>query len=312
MKKLLLIFVPFLIFACTKAPENTSISDKYDTVEKKVRDENRGICGNGIIEADEECDFSGIISCSEYKNSKIGPLECIDCVLSAENCVDSDQCGELLCFGNGTCYEDVLNFNIGCDCNPNMTENCSECRENYHLDLDGGCISDSKCTEVGCEYEHSECKINEENQAYCECTDPWIGDECDECDMHHYLEDGECKGRYCSNSDIECTEYEMCSDVSSKPVCICLTSTQDPQDCSKCIKDYTWLTDFGGEVCANSKTVSCKPDPDRPENSENIYKSVTVTYTDENGWTTPEPCEWPARPMELRGRSRVSIIVSKI
>ena len=288
MKKLLLIIFPALIFACTKAPENTSINNKYDIVQKKVHDEINGVCGNGIIEAKEECDFSGTISCSSRKDSEIGPLMCINCQLTVKDCVDSDTCDNAVCNGNGTCYEDELDFHVGCKCDLYfILDDCSECINSYHFDLDGTCISNKWCTKIGCEYEHSKCKTTE-GQASCICVEPWIGDKCDRCNNDYYLEDGECKGRYCTNSDVLCNEYEKCDDSTGIPQCICSGSNQDPDNCSKCLPDYDW---FANE-CRNQRGVSCTPNPDRPENSDNIEEYVAITYTDKDGWSEPELCDW--------------------
>jgi|GEM_PF-1726406 len=293
MKKLLLIIFPVLIFACTKAPENISINKKYDLVENKIQDEINGVCGNEILEAEEECDFSGIISCSSNKNSDIGPLMCIDCKLSIENCVDSNTCDDVVCNGNGTCYEDELDFHAGCKCPPHFTPDfCEECVENFHFDIDGSCISNNSCTEVGCESDNAKCKVSE-RQARCECIEPWIGDKCDQCSSAYYLKDGKCNGRYCTNSDIECTKFEQCDDYTHVPECVCKTSLQKPDDCTQCIEDLDWVyNELNEPSCDDNQVVSCTSNPDKPENSEDIQKGVLITYTDENGWSSARTCSW--------------------
>jgi len=288
MKCFFIFIIIFICAACTKAPENISINKKYDLVENKVQDEINGVCGNEILEAEEECDFSGTISCSSRKNSEIGPLMCIDCKLAIENCIESYTCDDTVCNGNGTCYEDELDFYVGCKCALHFTPDyCSECINSYHFDLDGTCISNKWCTKIGCEYEHSKCKTTE-GQASCVCVEPWIGDKCNQCNDAFYLENKECKGRYCTNSDIECPEYEMCADNTGKPLCICNGLNQNPDDCSKCLPNYDWIY----KSCRNQKVVFCTPNPDRPENSDNIEESVVITYTDKNGWSEPEFCDW--------------------
>ena len=288
MKTFFIFYIIFFLIGCTETPENHSINKKYDIIEKKVEDEINGICGNGILEAEEGCDFSGVISCSIIDASRIGPMKCVNCRLYTGNCVDKDTCRDNLCSGNGTCYEDELDFHVGCKCDSYATvEDCSECIDSYHFDLDGTCISNRWCTKIGCEYEHSKCQINE-GQASCVCIEPWTGNRCDQCNDDYYLENGECKGKYCTNTDVECTEYEKCDDSTGQPQCICSGLNQDPEDCSKCLPDYDWIA----KSCRNQRVVSCTPNPDRPENSDNIEEYVAITYTDETGWSEPELCGW--------------------
>lgn len=292
MRLLSAFFMFLLAIGCSQSPEETSIVKKVEEIGAQVEKEIAERCGNGIQDENEKCDFEGYRSCSSIDSSLIGPMWCKDCSEIVSNCVKESTCDETHCSGNGNCYEDEYNKNIGCKCDEFYTAyNCNECAENAHFDLDGTCISDTSCTEIGCEKERTECTVIE-GQATCDCINPWWGDNCDKCISTYYLENGECKGKYCVNSGFTCPNYERCDDSSGRPVCVCKYENQNPDDCSKCMPGYDWVYN---SKCLDTTNVSCKTDPNAPKLSEKTNETVEITYTDENGWTEPAYCKWKCR-----------------
>jgi hypothetical protein len=282
------LIIMILFSGCTKIPEKTDIEE----ILNKIEEERAAKCGNWIKDKWEECDFEDVKSCGEFDNKLLGPYRCNNCKIDTSDCIDVDLCNVFFCSENSFCKE-ALNHSIYCECFEGYSgENCDECASNFHYDLDGSCISDEICSVVGCN-KRSECRVVD-GQAECKCYYEFKGDNCDECtNSDYYYENGECKSNSCSY--ITCSSYEKCIRTSGeKPVCVCKYETQDPTDCSKCLPGYAWaLTPHNNEYnCVNSQIVDCASNPDKPENSQDISSSVTITYTDENGWSEPAYCQW--------------------
>lgn len=282
--------VLILIAGCAKAPEKTDIEEIARDIYQEIADKIAENCGNGEIDSGEECDFKGFGKCSTYDAELVGQLECYNCKVSTSLCQQKEEC-DLNCSGNGSCAENTYNNNEAfCKCYGNMSgTNCEKCKDEFHFDLDGTCISDGSCTETGCENEKEECVIVA-GQAACQCKSPWTGEDCKECLNDYYYSEGECKSRYCSSGELECSGYEKCYDGNGKPECVCAGKYQDPNDCSKCLPDYDFIN--YGDFCINEKEVNCRHNPDAAENSIDIAKNYTIVYTDETGWSEPEYCEW--------------------
>jgi len=107
----------------------------------------------------------------------------------------------------------------------------------------------------------------------------------------YYLEDNECKTKYCSIANLECPDYEKCHDSDGIPKCGCISETQNPEDCSKCLPGYDMDLEED-KVCINRKYANCIHNPDAVENSYDIVVEKELYYTDENGWNTPGYCAW--------------------
>ncbi len=281
------LIIMILFSGCTKIPEKTDIEELIGEISDEIANQ----CGNGITNEGEECDFEYIRSCSSYDPETVGPIKCENCFLDFSNCQLKESCNTSKCNSKGECKAiKYLDYEIYCDCFDNRTgEHCEYCSNYFHFDFDRECISDSICTEIGCELENQECFIDG-NSSKCRCKHPWTGEKCDECLSSYYYSDGECKSRYCSSGELECDKYEKCFDGNGKPECVCAGKHQDPDDCSKCLHGYDFV-DYG-DFCINEKEADCQHNPDAAENSFDILKKVTVTYTDENGWTEPAFCKW--------------------
>jgi len=290
---ILFVFITVLFFTsgCAKAPEKTGIEELASEISGEVEAERAEKCGDGVKDEWEECDFEGFGKCSSYDIELIGQLQCYNCKVSTSLCLKKEKCDLSHCSGNGACIESLYsNYEVFCQCYENKTGNsCEKCKDEFHFDLDGTCISDGSCTNIGCELEKEVCVISN-GRAKCQCKYPWTGEECKECLSNYYYSDGECKSKRCSSGELECGEYEMCFDGNGKPECVCAGKYQDPNDCSKCLPDYDFIN--YGDFCINEKEVNCRHNPDAAENSIDIAKNYTVTYTDANGWTEPAYCKW--------------------
>lgn len=294
-----------LIFAgCTKIPEKTDIEELIGEISDEIANQ----CGNGITNEGEECDFEYIISCSSYDPETVGPIKCENCFLDFSNCQLKESCNANKCKSKGECKAiKYLDYEIYCDCFDNRTgEHCEYCSNYFHFDFDRECIPDSICTKIGCELENQECFIDG-NSSKCRCKHPWTGEKCDECLSSYYYSDGECKSKFCSSGELECDKYEKCFDGNGKPECVCAGKHQDPDDCSKCLHGYDFV-DYG-DFCINEKEADCQHNPDAAENSFDIVKKVTVTYTDENGWTDPAYCKWACPDNTHLGDNKCNIIL---
>ena len=292
MRSLIFIIMTALIFAgCTKIPEKAYLDEKINEMISELEEERTAKCGNGIVEEWEECDFEGLVSCSHFDKTLIGKTQCINCAFDKSFCENKEQCNEEFCSSNGVCKETYyFDHGILCSCVNNRTgTNCEKCIDDYHFDLDGTCIPDNVCTLTGCESEKHTCEIID-GRAICICDEPWTGSNCDGCLPEYYSEDGKCISRYCSSGELICHYYEKCNDKSGKPVCVCKTPNQDSDDCSKCLPGYDWINTI--DFCVNSREIRCEHDPAAPLNSTDIVSFSTITYTDENGWTEPDYCQW--------------------
>jgi len=193
-----LTFVFIILFiSCAKQPERTDAENVLNSIDELKASR----CGNGIVEEWEECDFKGERSCGQLYFKLIGPYKCDNCGINVSECIDTDICNATICTNNSVCDEDSKH-SIYCKCTKGYSgKNCDECINGYHHDFDDRCIYDDICTEIGCELENQECYI-ENGSAKCRCIDPWIGDKCDECFFTHYEENGECKSKYCSDTNL--------------------------------------------------------------------------------------------------------------
>lgn len=284
---LIFITAAALFYSCAKAPDKADLNE----IVSEINAEKMEKCGDGIKDEWEECDFEGMRSCSEMDSKYAGSMKCEKCIINTYNCEEIDECSKKRCSGKGTCSDSIFNdFIIFCKCNNNSAgEDCSECKEGYHFDFDKECLIDTVCTKNGCNGTNQECDIVN-GRAVCQCIYPWAGKNCDECDSSYYIDNGICKSKFCSSFYISCTSYQKCDDSSGKPKCVCKTERQDPDNCSSCLKEYKW--DDKREFCINEKKVKCIHNPEAPVNSTDKTSSSTIYYTNENGWTDPEYCEW--------------------
>ena len=285
------LIIMILFSGCTKIPEKTDIEELIGEISDEIANQ----CGNGITNEGEECDFEYIRSCSSYDPETVGPIKCENCFLDFSNCQLKESCNTSKCNSKGECKAiKYLDYEIYCDCFDNRTgEHCEYCSNYFHFDFDRECISDSICTEIGCELENQECFIDG-NSSKCRCKHPWTGEKCDECIDEYFKKDNSCVTDNCSL--IKCFDYEKCDNSSGVALCVCISDTQDPNDCSKCLYGYDWDSS-SPERCINKKTVNCIPPNFRklPENAEVITSTHELYYTPESGWTNAPECEWQCK-----------------
>ncbi|HNT28716.1 MAG TPA: SBBP repeat-containing protein, partial [bacterium] len=58
------------------------------------------------------------------------------------------------------------------------------------------------------------------------------------------------------------------------------------------------VSENGGSL--ETQTVSCVEDPDRPENSQSLSSTVSVSYSSAGGWSQPAYCEWKCEDEYVR------------
>jgi hypothetical protein len=279
----LILFMAIFFAGCAKDPGEMRIKETIADIEKEKAEK----CGDGVTDSWEECDYSGNLSCSEHSDELLGPLRCTECRIDISGCAEKKKCDSDICSGNGLCTEGNSHY-VYCKCFALFTgPTCDRCIDNYHFDLDGKCINNTECTLVGC-MENSTCQIIS-GKAECVCNDHYAGPDCDACEAGYYMDNGICKGALCSNTGLVCTEFEKCDDSSGKPRCICKGENQNPQDCSECDEGYGW---YKNEACLKEKWVICATDPEKPDNSTDLIKTVLIKYSEDTGWSEPGLCEW--------------------
>jgi hypothetical protein len=254
-------------------------SEKQEIPEEK--------CGNGIVDEGEMCDFKDTIPCSGFSPDLVGPLRCDSCRINSSSCQNEKMCSETKCNSRGRCVEGKTQNMVYCNCyNGYSGYDCSFCSRNYHLDFNGLCISDEKCTLKGCP-NFSTCRIYA-GKSECVCEEPYMGENCDRCMYGYKLVNKICTGYYCNKSGLKCPEFEKCDDTDGVPRCICKGPNQNPYNCSECVQGFDWY--FG--QCLNKVEVSCTPNPDKPENSVDIEELTTIKYVEGKGWSEPSACKW--------------------
>ena len=112
-----------------------------------------------------------------------------------------------------------------------------------------------------------------------------------ECDEDFFEEDDHCINTrvvICDNSSDYPDNSEIFDDVEVE---ITYTTDEGWEDVPQC----EWECEEGyvkyNGSCVQNKMVDCLPNPDKPENSVDVIELVEITYTEEDGWTTPELCE---------------------
>ena len=102
-----------------------------------------------------------------------------------------------------------------------------------------------------------------------------------------------------------CAEQNLLCDSASGLCVECLAKTDCGDECKDCVDNVCQdipgcnspcLSGVTGEdgSCLNSQKVECTPvaADALPENAESVNAQVTITWTQEGGWTSPETCAW--------------------
>ncbi|MBN2694224.1 PPC domain-containing protein [bacterium] len=158
-----------------------------------------------------------------------------------------------------------------CGCNPGTHDENGVCVSN-----NGSLCFPNPCTQ--------------QNRTVCVTTDDKVS--C-QCDREFHLEDGSC--------------------VSDFKVVTCISKTEEelPKNSSQIIENITIKFEngvwdsipeceivcnsgffFENSNCINKKAVQCKSLEIVPENSHEIVVDVEIDYSEENGWSEAQYCEW--------------------
>ena len=299
----------FIFLGCTKIPQKDNIEDALDGILNERKD---ALCGNGIIDNDEECDFSEVKSCREVSDNLIGQYYCQKCKNDMSRCIEKEKCEEELeCPKNSKCEEGAESFYVECVCNsPYAGTKCDKCIDGYHYDLDDSCIHDSRCTDIGCNNERKKCIISGD-KAECVCKYPYTGTFCRDCQDGYYEENGDCVTSSCEG--VVCGEYERCMiDYDYRPKCFCESDYQDPNDCTKCKTGYCWDETRDSNYCRPQMRRQCLPNTSKPESSYDVYEYGWVNCVN-NKWDTPE-CEWECSDnyYQIENECRQAVILDEI
>lgn len=170
-------------------------------------------------------------------------------------------------------------------------------------------IGPARCQ--NCKLDLSECKIKElcdtyfcnsngickeikylDYEIYCECVNDRTGTNCDKCHDGFYIKDDLCITDNCSL--MKCFDYEKCDNSSGVAVCVCISDTQDSNDCSKCLSGFAWDAS-SPKKCINKKRVECKIPQNISEYAEVIYSIHDIYYSENTGWDPIPICEWKCK-----------------
>jgi hypothetical protein len=115
----------------------------------------QGYCGNGKIDAGEQCDGAnwGTVKGCENFGFNSGTLSCDNCRLKTDNCFNTQCISDFNCSSGYKCTSNICKKQVECrenrDCKNNYT-----CSNNKCIAPGKECISDSNCTS------DNECKDN--------------------------------------------------------------------------------------------------------------------------------------------------------
>ena len=171
---------------------------------------------------------------------------------------------------------------------------------------DSGNIGPAICQ--NCKLDLSECKIKEicdaefcnsngtckeikylDYEVFCECVNDRTGTNCDKCYDGFFIKDDLCITDNCSL--MKCFDYEKCDNSSGVAICVCISDTQDSNDCSKCLYGYDWDSS-SPKKCINKKSVVCTVPQNISEYAEVIYSNHDIYYSENTGWDPIPICEW--------------------
>jgi len=166
------------------------------------------------------------------------------------------------CDPNATCSD--TDAGIECTCAPEFEDVSGDGRE---------CAD--KCDVANCSI-NANCRIVDA-EAVCTCKADFTGDG-ETCDPNP-----DC-------ASLGCADIAQCVEVDDSFTCQCPEGFDDdgvgPDGCTTCATDHALVDDY----CIDARLVNCTDDS--PPNSTPNVTSVTITYSDESGWSEPANCSW--------------------
>ncbi len=154
--------------------------------------------------------------------------------------------------------------------------NCTwKCVGGYHFDDNDVCVVDDECLDNTCSG-NGTCS-DTGGIIECSCTTGYTGDRCNECATGFQDNDGngECLVN-CISANLNCSDYSSCDDSNGVAECLCDT-------------DYHRE---GANCTSDTKDVVCNADSIPDNSSTTSTPNVTITWTQENGWSNPTTCPW--------------------
>jgi len=197
---------------------------------------------NGKCVADENCagnpcnhgtcdDTSGRIVCTCQEGW--AGARCDSCAggyhLENGNCVLDQQCLANTCSGHGTC--DDSSGLVKCTCNTGYTGNfCEKCATGYHLDTDGTCVINEKCSDTNPCGDRGTCD-DSSGEIKCICKEGYSGAHCENCAPGYAT---------------SCSGHGECKQAGDKFVCECESAYQG-DFCQSCAEGY----ELSGNICVD-------------------------------------------------------------
>lgn len=166
------------------------------------------------------------------------------------------------CDPNSSCSN--TDVGIECTCAPDYEDVAGDGHE---------CVE--KCAAANCSVD-ANCRIID-GEAECSCKAGFTGDGVT-CKP-----DPDC-------ASLGCAEIAQCVEMDSILTCQCPEGFDDdgvgPDGCTSCAVNH----DLVDEYCVDEQLVNCVDNS--PSNSSPSVTSVTITYDDDSGWSTPDDCDW--------------------
>ena len=212
------------------------------------------LCGNGIIESDEQCDGTnlGSDSCVTLGYAG-GTLVCNgSCRFDTGGCTEDSGCGCPASFiGDGLCDSDCNNAE--CNFDGGDCEDPPDCAVGCLATMLADGVCDAACNVADCSYDYGDCSATEEcsdlcsgwgGDGYCDlsCNTDLCGWDAGDC-CESTCTDGTYSCGGSNGTDYACEDPDACETTASCESCAGLCGTSSPANgltCS-CASDCTTL-----------------------------------------------------------------------